>query len=174
MNLRQHASKNMIRKQQKSKMYFKTCILKNLSCLFITMHFLCEDKRGATFSTPPVSFYCALPAHSPVSFICSSSSVRLTAVWCLLSVLFYMHMSAQLNESPELTADGALWVGEALSLHSAHSPYNLSSFSFSVFSPKTTEGTLDHHPLCHHLPLCRRMSAGSALGFLSGELAAAV
>lgn len=94
----------------------------------------------------------------------------LTAVWCVLSVLLYMHMSAQLNESPELTADGALWVGEACSVRSACSPCNLSSFSFSVFSPKTTEETLDHHPLCHHLPLCRGMSACSALGFYPGSL----
>ncbi|TNN80175.1 putative alpha-1-antitrypsin-related protein [Liparis tanakae] len=37
----------------------------------------------------------------------------------------------------------------------------------------TTEGTLDHHSLCHHLPLSRGMSACSALGFSSRELAAA-
>lgn len=138
---------------------------------------VCEDKRDGCFQYPTCLFSTVLSLHTLLSlflsFIFSLSSLCLTAIWCVLSVLLYMHMSAQLNESPELTADGALWVHEAWSVRSAHSPCNLSSFSFSVFSPKTTEGTLDHHPLCLHLPLCRGMSVCSALGFLSRELVAA-
>lgn len=61
-------------------------------------------------------------------------------------------MSAWWNESPELTADGALWVDEARSVRSVHSPRNLSSFFSALLSPKTTEGTLDHHLMRHHLP----------------------
>lgn len=137
---------------------------------------LCKDKRDGCFQYPTCLFSSALSLHTllslVLSFILRLSMLCLTAVWCVLSVLLYMHMSAQLNESPELTADGALWVCEAWSVRSACSPCNLSSFPFSVFSPKTTEGTLDHHPLCLHLPLCKGMSVCSALGFLSRELAA--
>lgn len=146
--------------------------------MFVLMQNFSVKTKGM-HSVPHLSISTVLSLHTLPSlcfslFIFIPSSVRLTAVWCVLSVLLYMHMSAQLKESPELTADGALWVREAWSFRSAHSPCNPSSFSLSVFSPKTTEGTLDHYPLCHHLPLCRGMSARSALGFLSRELAATI
>lgn len=99
-------------------------------------------------------------APPPHSFIFSPSPRRLTAAWRLPSMLLSPHMSAWWNESPELTADGALWVDEARSVCSVHSPRNLSSFFSALLSPKTTEGTLDHHLMRHHLPYVRAGAGG--------------
>lgn len=87
-------------------------------------------------------------------------------------------MSAWWNESPELTADGALWVDEARSVRSVHSPRNLSSFFSALLSPKTTEGTLDHHLMRHHLPYVPggaggRCQRAQPWAFYPGERAAA-
>lgn len=98
------------------------------------------------------------------------SLVCLTAVWGTLSVYLYKHMLAQLNESPELTADGALWVWEAWSIHSVYSPCNLSSFLLLCLLPQDHREYSGPPSSVPSLRLCRRMSACSALGFLSREL----
>lgn len=98
------------------------------------------------------------------------SLVCLTAVWGTLSVFLYKHMLAQLNESPELTADGALWVWEAWSIHSVYSPCNLSSFLLHCLLPQDHREYSGPPSSVPSLRLCRRMSACSALGFLSREL----
>lgn len=79
-------------------------------------------------------------------------------------------MLAQLNESPELTADGALWVWEAWSIHSVYSPCNLSSFLLLCLLPQDHREYSGPPSSVPSLRLCRRMSACSALGFLSREL----
>lgn len=114
----------------------------------------CERKRNAPVFAVAYLYYLPSIPHLH-SFIFSPSSRWLTAAWRVPSMLLSPHMSAQWNESPELTADGALWVDEPRSVCLVHSPRNLSSFFSALLSPKTTEGTLDHHLIYHHLPYVR-------------------
>lgn len=122
----------------------------------------CKRKRNVLlFALAHLYYSHNPPSKAPLhSFIFSPSSRWMTAAWRVPSMLLSPHMSARWNESPELTADGALWVDEARSVCSVHSPCNLSSFFSALLSPKTTEGTLDHHLMRHHLPYVRGGEGG--------------
>lgn len=77
-------------------------------------YFSVKIKEMDAFGTTPVSFPQSSPSTPSSLCFSLSYSAHHRCACCARSILLYMHMSAQLNESPELTADGALWVCEAL------------------------------------------------------------
>lgn len=135
----------------------------------------CEDEIDGAFTTPPF--------FSSVLSLLTLVSVSLFHIQpinggpdgCLMRsqrALLHAHVSAV----EWVTWTDSRWCSlgmRGLIRQLSSIPMQSIIIPFSVFSPKTTEKTLDHHPLCHHLPLSRGMSVCSALGFSSRELAAA-
>lgn len=111
-----------------------------------------KKKKHAIVCSSPLILFPESSLHPPSLFHIQPIIVAADgSLTCSQHAPFPAHVSV-VDESPELTADGALWVDEARSVCSVHSPRNLSSFFSALLSPKTTEGTLDHHLMRHHLP----------------------